>query len=202
MSVEKYRRKISRRDGRELGDFSDEIDSADCSPDGKLLLTGYDGGAWELTHLDRSDTATHLILAHQNGTILAAVFAPDGKRFATGGWDAMIRLWSLDGTCLRTLFGHGYPIQSLTWSTDGKRLLSRCRDGSMRVWSVATGRPELIFTPLADGTSAILTADGTQIGGSETGIRETFLFLEEKPSGAMQILDSADFMKRAGLVKP
>ena len=195
-------RDLETGDARKLSEFPDEIDSADCSPDGKRLLTGYNGGEWELQHLDQSEAPTLSARGHLNGTILGAAFSHDGRRFATGGWDAMIRLWSLEGVCLQSLAGHGMPIQSLSWSADDKRLLSRGRDRSMRVWSVATGRPELIFTALADGTWLILTANGRLIGGSQDGIARTFLFLVEQLSGTMEIVDYPEFLKRARPTTP
>lgn len=195
-------RDLQRRTSRKLSDFPDEIVTAACSPDGKLLLAGYNGGEWALHDLDRPDVPSISTLAHVNGTVLATAFSPDGQQFATGGWDDMIHIWSLDGSLRQSLVGHGTPVQSLTWSTDGKRLLSRARDGSMRVWSLAAGRPELIFWPLIDGTWLMLTDDGRRVGGSDSGIARTFLFLREQPSGAMQIVDYATFLKQAGLVSP
>jgi len=195
-------REIEHRTSQKLSDFPDEIVTAACSPNGKLLLIGYNGGEWDLRHLGRTDVPSISALGHLNGTVLSTAFSPDGQRFATAGWDAMLHIWTLDGTCRQSLVGHGTPIQALTWSADGKRLFSRARDRSMRVWSLTTGRPELMFWPLLDGTWLILTADGRRFGGSEAGIKRTFLFLHEQPSGAMQIVDYSAFLKRSSESSP
>ncbi|MBS1705467.1 MAG: hypothetical protein JST40_06305 [Armatimonadetes bacterium] len=78
------------------------------------------------------------------GGIKAIAFRPDGKVFATGGWDNTIKIWSKDGNLLRTLSGHKRHITGLSFSDDNKYLASSCGDGSLKIWSAT--RNQLIRT--------------------------------------------------------
>ena len=45
-----------------------------------------------------------------------------------------------------TLRGHSHTVTSLALSTDGRRLVSTSRDGTLRAWDAATGAPEGVFS--------------------------------------------------------
>src|SRR6185295_16552045 len=53
------------------------------------------------------------------------------------GWEHRL-LWSLYTSNQRTLTGHAAAITSVSWSRDGKRLLSGSMDRTARVWDVQT----------------------------------------------------------------
>lgn len=67
--------------------------------------------------------------------------ALSGGLVASGGRDAVIRLWSAQGRCLRELRGHTQSVLGLA-ALGGERLVSVSRDRSLRVWDVASGRCE------------------------------------------------------------
>lgn len=50
-----------------------------------------------------------------------------------------VMLFSADGTLLRDLAGHSDKVFSVSFSTDGNRVVSASRDGSAKVWDVSTG---------------------------------------------------------------
>ena len=72
---------------------------------------------------------------------VATKFSPDGEVIAAGFGNGLVRLHkAADGTLLKTLEGHQRRVSSLQFSKDGARLLSTCRYGESRLWSVPDGR--------------------------------------------------------------
>jgi WD40 repeat protein len=180
-----------------ITDFSDEIGAIDCSPDGKRIVIGFDIGFWQVRRLDdpaaaplESEPAAHV------STIRAVAFSRDGRRFATGGWDGLIKIWSSEGTLLATLDGNDWPVYVLNWSTDGQHLSSLTRERTTQLWSLKTGRPVLRFDAAADETVTVITEDGRIFGPPTERLNREFWALVERPSGEMETVGYADFLKR------
>lgn len=81
--------------------------------------------------------------------VVSITVSSDSAIAAVGYRDNTIRLWDLtSGRELRRLVGHDHPPESLSFSPDGKRLLSsapRRSPGNMRLWSVETGENLFAF---------------------------------------------------------
>lgn len=105
--------------------------------------------------------------AGRGAQVLHAQISPDGRVLAMACSDRSIRLWDMkEGRELRRLIGHADKPSVMSFSHDGKRIVSSTRYGvdkvPFRIWSVATG--ELIAEGGRNGDvsgAVAYAADGT-----------------------------------------
>lgn len=75
------------------------------------------------------------------------VFSRDGSVMASAEADRVVRLLNpVTGTVIRTFPGHPRTINSMAFNPDGKRLVTACADGQIRLWDVENGL-ELVALP-------------------------------------------------------
>lgn len=110
---------------------------------GPLAVSG--GGDQSLRICDIDKGACQTSLEGQEQPINSVACSPAGI-IATGGMDTLIRLWSREGRCLRTLAGHAAKVGPLAFNDDGTWLASCGDDRTVRVWDVATGRAIRVLT--------------------------------------------------------
>jgi WD40 repeat protein/Flp pilus assembly protein TadD len=144
------------------------------TPDGKQLVSGSRDGTikvWEVGNgLER------LTLHKYKGPVRwpwRMAISPDGKRMAFGCRDKTIRLCTLtNGEELMTLRGHESQVHEVTFSPDGKRIVSAGGwDKTVRVWDAATGDEEMILCGhVYQVISVTISPDGRYIvSGDENG---------------------------------
>jgi hypothetical protein len=137
------------------------------SPDGRSLLTLSALPAPRTTIVPSDtlvrivDIATHevtLAIAGFSAAQTFAVFAPDGRRIATGGLDGRVRVWDArSGERLLTISAAiGGELQDLRFSPDGAELLT-CSGRSARRWNAASG----VAIDSIDHGAKVLAADYT-----------------------------------------
>ncbi|HEY2159426.1 MAG TPA: protein kinase [Isosphaeraceae bacterium] len=80
--------------------------------------------------------------------VLALAASPDGKTFATGSEDGVVRILDVASRkVIRELKGHSAPVRSVAYSPSGAALASAASDqakgraGEVIIWTVADGRP-------------------------------------------------------------
>lgn len=129
------------------------------SPDGKFLAVGGPGAVTiygmesklQLRQLEGSSTGNPY-------TTLA--FSPDGKMLAAGtGYNQntgqpgsmQIHVWDLENNkALHDSSGHEMAVHSVTFTADGKNLLTGSADRSIRIWDAATGKEKGRFEDVKD----------------------------------------------------
>jgi WD40 repeat protein len=107
------------------------------SPKGETLAVGlYDHTA---KLMDAGTGRVQRVLRYPR-EVRAVAFSPNGTLLATACWDRAIRLWEIaTGAEKKALTGHAGRIFTVSFSPDGKWLLSTGDDGA-KFWDVATGR--------------------------------------------------------------
>ncbi|MBI2480522.1 MAG: protein kinase [Planctomycetia bacterium] len=164
-------------------DVGAPVDAIAFAADGKRFVTGgWNGTARVWTVADGS----YIDLPHEGMYVQSVAYSPIANQVATGCDDksAYLRIWDLETRQpLHTLQGHADAVTSISYSRDGKRLLTTSFDNTARIWNVDTGEQlqvleghswwvwDAAFSPdeskvvtvSQDGTGIVWTlADGTK----------------------------------------
>lgn len=71
--------------------------------------------------------------------VTAVQYRDDNTRIASGGSDALIKIWDSLGNLMHTLNGHTDDITALRFSSSGDTLWSSSLDKTIRMWNTSTG---------------------------------------------------------------
>lgn len=117
-------------------------------------------------------------------SVYSVAFNPRGDVLASSGDDLKIKLWQ-EGQLLRAWQAGSSQVHGLTFSPDGRLLLSVTRDQPPRVWDADSGRLLLDFARLLPNTisktkwwPAAFSPSGTRIA---VGGGESLIILDGRP---------------------
>ena len=75
------------------------------------------------------------------GLVFGVSFSPDGKTFASGSFDDLVRIWEWpSGKELQVLKGHTSRVYSVVYNKDGSILASGSDDKTIRTWDPKDGK--------------------------------------------------------------
>jgi WD40 repeat protein/DNA-binding SARP family transcriptional activator len=212
---------------RELAGYA--INDLDVDPERSILLamqavtTTYavDGTttkeAAEALHRAVLNSRLRLALYPDTDNIGGLAFRPDGKQFATGGYNGQIKIWELpSGKELFSLPGHEGSIYSVAFSPDGSELASASGDGTSKVWDLDTQQliydlhghtDEVVFvsfnhdgkrivTASVDGTASVWDAENGQAVLTLTGHEGPVYTAQFSPDGTRIVTSGDDLTVR------
>ncbi len=135
--------------------------SVDYAPGGRQIASGAQqyGGADTIMIWD-ARTGRHLTsFRNYKRSVYNMKFSPDGRTLLTGGDELL--LWDVaQGTVRRNFSGHQDTIYAVGFLAGGKQIFSAGYDGTMRLWSVDTGREIAQFISFTDGEWIVVTPGG------------------------------------------
>lgn len=89
-----------------------------------------------------------------------SVFDGSGARIATGGFEAIVRIWDITSAQVtHTLRGHTGPINSLQFAANGSRLVTAASDG-LKIWDTNTSALLASFLLIDSNQWIVITPEG------------------------------------------
>ena len=125
------------------------------SPDGRRLVSAGDDRMilWDVATGRETQSISDL---GENLIVRVVAFSPPGDTFVSGLNNGSIILWNAFGNEIRRFIGHTDDIQALSFSPNGRQLLSAARDTTARLWDVPTGATVRIYHGHADSVSGVV----------------------------------------------
>jgi WD40 repeat protein len=132
------------------------------------------------------------VLAIETGLnhVWAVIYSPDTTMIATGGYseeeEYLLIRDAKTGKLVANLEGHTYQVTCLTWTTDGKTLISGSYDCSIRTWNTTTWQQVAVWTGHTNGVIGIAISPNGRIlaSASRDNTARLWNFETGQPNGS------------------
>jgi WD40 repeat protein len=142
------------------------------SPDGALLaVTGKRGG---IVLLDAATLQTRRTMATAAISLRSVEFSPNGKWLSAASDGGQAYLFELDGAKTEHILAtHAARVWSARFSPDSEKVMTNAFDGTVRIWSVKTGKELMVLFHSTWASEVAWSPDGRRIvtGASDRRIR-------------------------------
>ena len=158
------------------------------SPDGRTLaIGGYDGvRLWDVDN----DHVT--VLQGNTYEVREVSFSPDGRTLASaegifemmylGISEGAVTLWDVDsGQVTAKLMGHTDPVNSVSFSPDGRILASAGKDNTVRLWDLDSGQETATLQSSGWGVLSVSFSPDGQTLASGSYFESTVLLWDMSP---------------------
>jgi WD40 repeat protein len=161
--------KLAMRAG--AGQLSEQVRAVAYNKNGKVLAAA----AGLVRLIDPATGAINATLGESKDEIFALAFNPEGTLLATGGADAIVRIWTLShpGKAVE-LKAHAAWITGLAFSPNGKLLASGSTDRTVQIWDTGDWKPivSLPQTVTEPVGGVAFSTDGTSLNFITAGPEE------------------------------
>ena len=155
-----------------LNGHTGQIYSMAWSPASKLLASAADDGMVRLWDTQQQRTMQTLKTG-SNASFLSVAWSPDGRQVVAGTPNGDVVRWNAQTGAQAALWsgpakqqGHGgeYPfaVWGVSWSPDGRHIVSTRYDDLVLLWDVATGRSRVIPKTDTQPNTVVWSPDGRQ----------------------------------------
>ncbi len=189
----------AKRTGYGASDAS--LGDAAFSPDGKYVVTASSDWTASIWNAKNGKHVRTLVHTHFNGVgyshsdvVDAVAYSPDGRFIVTTGDDRLARVWTADGTYLRSFHAHHGDVFSVAFDPKNPALVvTTSDDETARIWNVSSGEQLALLdagVPLHD---AAFSPDGRLIAAvSSDGLTRVWDWRRGELLAAMRM--HADFV--------
>ncbi|MDR1332285.1 MAG: protein kinase [Tannerella sp.] len=137
---------------------------------GNRVLLGDENGQlqlWDVIAGEERIKCIRTFAGHRKRILSACFLSPDDARIASASEDRAVKLWNMEGECIRT-FRHEGAVNAVCAGRDGT-VFAACEDGTVRQWDTGTEEALRVFTGHTDAVKALCVHDGTLLSGSDDG---------------------------------